>query len=114
MTKILDEKGVVIELENHTPVAATVQSVVTPNSSLTTSEILRSRIVDSGLTMKQAFLKFDRNGSGSIEREEMKEVLKQFQIPFTVKSLEDLFERYDVNRDNKFQYGEFVRIIQAK
>jgi hypothetical protein len=114
MTKILDDKGVVIEVDNRTPIAATVQSVINPTTSQTTSEILRLRIVDSGLTMKQAFLKFDRNGSGSIEREEMREVLGQFQIPFTTKSLEDLFQRYDVNRDNKFQYGEFVRIIQTK
>jgi Ca2+-binding EF-hand superfamily protein len=83
MTKILDDKGVVIEVDNRTPIAATVQSVINPTTSQTTSEILRLRIVDSGLTMKQAFLKFDRNGSGSIEREEMREVLGQFQIPFT-------------------------------
>lgn len=64
--------------------------------------------------MKQAFLKFDVNGSGSIEKEEMKQVLQLFQIPFSNAELDDLFVKFDVNRDHRFQYGEFVRIIQSR
>jgi Ca2+-binding EF-hand superfamily protein len=82
--------------------------------AVATADILRSRVLDSGLTMKQAFLKFDLNGSGSIEKDEMKEVLTLFQIPVTNSELDDLFVKFDVNRDQRFQYGEFVRIIQTR
>lgn len=112
MSTLLDQKGVIIEKENQSEITSRPLTAIIQSN--TTADILRSRILDSGLTMKQAFLKFDKNGSGSIENEEMKEVLKQFHIPFTEMEIVDLFEKYDINRDNRFQYGEFVRIIQMK
>lgn len=112
MSQLLDQKGVIIEKENQTDITSRPLTAVIQSN--TTADILRSRILDSGLTMKQAFLKFDKNGSGSIEKDEMKQVLKQFNVPFTEMELVNLFEKYDVNRDQKFQYGEFVRIIQMR
>ena len=113
MTKIIDQKSLIIDSS-----ADSKQIISRPTTSLisspTTADILRSRILNSGLTMKQAFLKFDRNGSGGIEKEEMKDVLKMFNIIFTTSQLDELFLCYDLNRDNKFQYGEFVRIMQKK
>jgi Ca2+-binding EF-hand superfamily protein len=124
MNTILDQKGVIIgRHDSHQETTLTsipITTITQPSlsspssSSLVTADILRSRVLDSGLTMKQAFLKFDLNGSGSIEKEEMKQVLTLFQIPFTNSELEDLFVKYDVNRDQRFQYGEFVRIIQSR
>lgn len=46
-------------------------------------EILRSRVLDSGLTMKQCFREFDKDNSRFIEREEMVNVLKSLNVPFT-------------------------------
>lgn len=111
MTKIIDQKGIIVDSTNSKQI---ISRPTTSISSPTTADILRSRILNTGLTMKQAFLKFDKNGSGGIEKEEMKDVLQTFNINFTIQQLNELFNCYDLNRDNKFQYGEFVRIMQKK
>lgn len=112
MTKFIEQKGIIVDANQSNQI--TSRPTTSINSSPTTADILRSRILNSGLTMKQAFLKFDRNGSGGIEKEEMKDVLQMFNISFTKLQLDELFACYDLNRDNKFQYGEFVRIMQKK
>lgn len=109
--------------------------------------MLRSRVLDSGLTMKQCFKEFDKDGSGCIEREEMRQVLRSLNVTFTevlkylysienfpprIKYIESLllfasvtkaylctqdqldvlYFNFDFNGDGKFQYSEFVRLIQ--
>lgn len=112
MTRITQNHNITISDPDVRKMSSTHLSPRVQSFALSTDELLRSRVQDSGLTMKQAFQRFDMNNSGSIERDDMMAVLSAFHIPYTPEHVDSLFQSFDLNRDGKFQYGEFVRMMQ--
>jgi len=78
------------------------------------SDTLRSKIVDGGTTMRNAFAAADTNNSGTLEKSEMKEVFRLYHIDCDNQEFSEFFSDYDTNRDGKFSYQEFVGFLMAK
>lgn len=74
--------------------------------------VLAKLVSDSSASMRASFKKFDLDGSGSVDRHELRIVFSKNHIEFTDEEFEELFEAHDKNQDGKFSYGEFVRMIQ--
>jgi Ca2+-binding EF-hand superfamily protein len=83
------------------------------NCSSNLNDIVRARIIGDADTMREAFKKVDRDGSGTVEREEMRRVLQMYNISCSDDDFEELFKTHDKNGDGKFSYGEFVQLIQG-
>jgi Ca2+-binding EF-hand superfamily protein len=76
--------------------------------------LLRSRILDNGLTLKKSFQLYDKNNSGAIEKEELKDLLDRYGITdYTKDEFNNMFSAFDTNKDNKIQYNEFVKVISS-
>jgi Ca2+-binding EF-hand superfamily protein len=63
--------------------------------------------------MKQSFKAFDKDTSGFLDRNELRNVLKCHRISFSEENFEALFELFDTNGDGLFGYSEFVKMMQA-
>ncbi len=74
---------------------------------------LKKQILDGCTTMKEAFKMFDRDSSGSVDRNEMRNVLSNFGVTFSDSDVDQLFTIYDKNGDGRFSYGEFVTLLQT-
>lgn len=72
------------------------------------------QVFDTFYTMKEAFRSIDRDNSGFIDAAELKEVLfSTFQIQATDEEIIGLMDRYDLNKDGKLAYNEFVKFLQV-
>lgn len=58
-----------------------------------------------------AFNKFDTNGDGFIDREEFRKIMKHGGE--TTEEIDKLMDEYDVNKDGKLEYKEFVILWAA-
>ncbi|KAJ2449340.1 hypothetical protein EV183_004949 [Coemansia sp. RSA 2336] len=54
-----------------------------------------------------SFKMFDKNGDGSISREELKEVMKSLGEDLSEKEIDDMLAEADVNNDNVISFEEF-------
>merc|ERR1719217_1006321 len=62
----------------------------------------------------EAFRRFDTNGDGVIEREELARVLQILDpVSWDDESVDTLMQCTDTNGDGKIQYEEFVHWIQS-
>ena len=61
----------------------------------------------SSLKLKQTFDIFDRDGSGSIETEELSNVLEALGQKITESELQEIVERLDLDRDGQIDFEEF-------
>ena len=77
------------------------------------SSAIRSKFLTADLTMKEAFKQFDKDRSGYIDMEEVRLLLKSFNISFTDVQFSEFIIKFDKNGDNRFQYHEFVKILQG-
>lgn len=59
--------------------------------------------------MKKAFQSFDKDGSGYIDINELREVSKELGRPMDAAELEECMQDLDQNKDNKITYDEFKR-----
>jgi len=75
-------------------------------------EDLRKKVLGSHDTMKKAFAKADRDSSGSLNKDELKELISYYQIEFCDSEFDKFFKLYDVNGDGAFSYHEFVKLMQ--
>lgn len=59
--------------------------------------------------MNKAFQSFDKDGSGYIDINELREVSKELGRPMDAAELEECMQDLDQNKDNKITYDEFKR-----
>lgn len=59
--------------------------------------------------MSKTFQSFDKDGSGYIDINELKEVSKELGRPMDAAELEECMQDLDQNKDNKITYDEFKR-----
>ena len=64
----------------------------------------------SSLKLKQTFDIFDRDGSGSIETEELSKVLEALGQKITESQLEEMVNELDLNRDGQIDFEEFASL----
>ncbi|WAR19090.1 CALM4-like protein [Mya arenaria] len=60
--------------------------------------------------LRAAFDKYDRNGDGYIDKQELRAILQNGQN-CTQEELENLFKLVDENGDGKIEYEEFLRLF---
>ncbi|XP_062522286.1 EF-hand calcium-binding domain-containing protein 6-like [Corticium candelabrum] len=70
---------------------------------------LREKISDQWGTMARAFRMFDMNGDGVISKAELRKVLESFCFQMSDSQFDQLWSKYDENRDGQLQYMEFVK-----
>ena len=58
--------------------------------------------------LRQAFKFFDKDGSGQIDYDELKEVLDRFNIHPDEKEFKELMEKYDQDKSGDIDYYEFI------
>ena len=71
----------------------------------------------SGLSediLKNNFDLYDKDGSGSITLEELKQVYASFNISISESSLQYLVKKYDASGDGRIDYPEFVMLLTGK
>lgn len=61
--------------------------------------------------LQQAFKMFDKDGSGSITADEIKEVLG-FDSSINKKIIDDIIKEVDENGDGEIQFDEFVHMMR--
>ena len=61
----------------------------------------------SNLKLKQTFNIFDRDGSGSIETQELSKVLEALGIGVSKPQLQEIMDELDFNRDGEIDFEEF-------
>ncbi|KAL8619257.1 hypothetical protein ACOMHN_056901 [Nucella lapillus] len=60
--------------------------------------------------IRMAFRVFDQNGDGFIDVEELRHAMKNLGEPLTDKELQDMMKEADIDRNNKIDYEEFIRV----
>lgn len=62
--------------------------------------------------IRNAFKCFDKDGSGFINEDVMRELLKSMGERFTEAECDDMFEEAEVDKKGNFNYLEYVRLIK--
>ena len=63
------------------------------------------------IDLKRVFRKVDRDGSGTIERKELRKAAEKIGLSITDNDSRRIIARYDTNGDGRMQYREFVSFI---
>lgn len=67
--------------------------------------------LETAREFKKVFDKADTNRDGGVDIEEMKSI---FGESFENKKIERIFKRYDLDKNNKLDFGEFLKMIAPK
>lgn len=59
----------------------------------------------------ELFNKFDRDGSGSLEAEELAEMLKEIGMDVLVDDIADIIDEFDEDKNGYIDFDEFVKIF---
>lgn len=77
-------------------------------------KMFNKRVFDTFYNMKEAFHNADTDGSGFIEKNELKAVLKDtMDIDASEDQVDLLIREFDTNKDGKLAYNEFVKCLQV-
>ncbi|XP_022857611.1 probable calcium-binding protein CML21 [Olea europaea var. sylvestris] len=69
------------------------------------------KIDESFRKCKATFEKFDEDGSGAIDPQELKHCFCELEINFTDEEINDLFEACDINEDKGMNFNEFIVLL---
>eukprot|EP00924_Labyrinthula_sp_SR-Ha-C_P006739 snap_masked-scaffold_29-processed-gene-3.6-mRNA-1 protein AED:0.33 eAED:0.33 QI:0/-1/0/1/-1/1/1/0/173 len=61
--------------------------------------------------LRQSFANFDSNNNGFIDKNELKELLKSFNLEFTEERFEELFLKLDTDKNGQVDFKEFCFIF---
>ena len=64
--------------------------------------------------IKQAWQLFDSDGSGTIEHQELKQVMMKLGLQPTQDELDDIIRDIDKDMDGQIDYNEFLRLMSTK
>jgi Ca2+-binding EF-hand superfamily protein len=84
-----------------------------PKSQLILIERFKKELQDRGgrglVGLRRQFKIFDTNGNGTLEFNEFKKAIEDYDINLHPKDVENLFKNFDLNGDGLIQYEEFLR-----
>jgi len=72
-----------------------------------------SKPTDTQEELKQAFKVFDRDNSGTISADELRQVLKSLGDDFTDKEIDEMMKQADLDGNGSIDYDEFVRLMEG-
>ena len=75
--------------------------------------MVRTRIREKNLSVREAFSAFDENKDGTITRAEFIETFRVMQLGLKQEEVEKLFHYFDPNRDMKIDYNEFCDKVEG-
>ncbi|KAF1345104.1 putative calmodulin [Delphinella strobiligena] len=67
---------------------------------------------DTDSELREAFRIFDRDGSGTINADELRDVMKALGEDLSSAEIDEMIKEADKNGDGSIDYEEFVRILQ--
>jgi protein fantom len=79
-----------------------------------TLDLLRKRIREKNLNVRQTFDAFDENKDGMISRPEFVQTFKIMQLGLSQEDVERLFQYFDPNRDMRINFNEFCDRLEGK
>ena len=62
--------------------------------------------------LRALFAQFDKDGSGTIEPDELKDVLKEMGLPISDETIDTLMEQADADRSGTIEYDEFATVFR--
>lgn len=65
-------------------------------------------------TIREAFLLFDKNKDGTIDREELRDVLMALGMDTTTTEVQDFINDIDVNENGLVEFEEFEKMLEKK
>jgi calmodulin len=65
----------------------------------------------TGRKIKEAFEDADRNNSRNIDKREFKKAMSFLGVELSSGDLEDIYDKYDRQRDGRLDYSEFVELL---
>lgn len=74
----------------------------------------RGKDVDVIEEYTEAFQVFDREGNGTVNREEMKQILITLGDRITEQEVEYMLRDADINEDGLIEYKKFIRLMLFK
>jgi calcium-binding protein CML len=76
------------------------------------SIILKFPKIDASLRKcKAIFQQFDEDGSGAIDREELRRCFHKLEVNFSDQEINDLFDACDINTDMGISFSEFIVLL---
>ncbi|KIJ98372.1 hypothetical protein K443DRAFT_680798 [Laccaria amethystina LaAM-08-1] len=118
------ELGVVMRSLGQNPTEAELQDMVNEvdrdgNGTIDFEEFLdmmsRNSIDENAEEeMRQAFLVFDKDGSGSISKSELKQVMRSLGEYLTDQEVEEMIREADGDGDGEIDFQEFQRMMLGK
>nr|XP_011412831.2 calmodulin-A-like [Crassostrea gigas] len=67
---------------------------------------------EANSSMMEAFKLFDKDGSGKIDADELKEAMMRLGDKLSKEEAEDMIKTADLDKDGKIDYIEFIRMMQ--
>ena len=64
--------------------------------------------------IKECFDTFDADGSGAIDKNEIKQVCEQLGVDATGSEVEELMKQADSDGDGKIQFDEFKKAVMGE
>lgn len=61
--------------------------------------------------VRGSFRKFDKNGNGTLELEELMECFKDLKVSFTDEEIKDLYAESDMNSNSGIDFKEFIVLL---
>ena len=61
--------------------------------------------------IKECFDTFDADGSGAIDKDEIKKVCQQLGVDASGSEIDELIKQADADGDGKIQYSEFKKAV---
>jgi len=70
--------------------------------------------VDSEEELYEAFKIFDKNGNGKVSKSDIRSVLSSLREMISPQELQDLMDKYDIDKDGYLNYEEFKDMMLLK
>jgi len=79
-----------------------------------TLQDIRTKIYEKASNLKDVFLRYDRDKSGTISYQEFKTALKELNLDFPEPVVNGLLVRMDTDESGQIAYQEFASLLKAK
>ena len=74
--------------------------------------MLRKKLNDKYREIRKAFVSLDEDHSGYIDRSEIVDIIRHFQLPIPREHIETVVDSMDENNDGRISYAEFATAMQ--
>ncbi len=68
----------------------------------------------SEATMRRVFTMFDKDGNGSIDRDELKQVFEELGQFFPQEELQKMIDMADKDDSGSLEYEEFIKVVSGR